>query len=56
VEIKIKVTDLHLSDTERTLKINSNTLHVNVDTNGRTKEEHVDTYWMTLTKIEGNGI
>jgi len=56
VEIKIKVIDLHCSGIKRTVKIYSNTLHVYVCTNGRTEEEHVNIYWVTLTKIEGNRI
>jgi len=37
------------------VKIYSNTLHVYVCTNDRTEEEHVNIYWVTLIKIEGNG-
>ena len=37
------------------IKVYSSTLHVCLCTNDRTVEEHVSIYWMTLTKIEGNG-
>jgi len=55
LDAEIKVTDLHCSDIKRTVKIYSNTLHVYVCTNDRTEEEHVNIYWVTLIKIEGNG-
>ena len=56
VEIKIKVTDLHFANIKRTVKFYSSTLHVYVRTYDRMEEEHVNIYWVTFTKIEGNGI
>jgi hypothetical protein len=56
MEIRINVTDLHCLDIKRIVKFYSNTSHVYVCMYDRMEEEHINIYWVTFTKIEGNGI